>query len=256
MFAEALGTELAKFVWPAVVVLFLWLLFGTETGRAVLGGLRQVKIGQLHLELDGANASQVKARLEEVFENNRAEVRRAFREESRVRRIAELRDAVARGVLQEITGGSAFRCTVYVPDVLFEDALYCLLDYWPEGVAAGNAFSVRYGIIGRAWRLRESKAEKVVAGNQAKLMTEWGMTYQEAARHTNDRSFLAVMLAGEHSPEDAVGILFADGPPHTFRQDQCNHIEGAYQTRRLAEAVGEVVREMRRRGPELKVLER
>ena len=256
MIIGSIATEVARFAWPFVALLAVILLFRTEAGRALLGGVRQVKFGQLELELNGTNASEVKTTLEEVFRQNRAEVERAFKGESHIRQVAERRNAVARGILKKVTGSENFRCTVYVPDVLFDDALYCLLDYWPKGVAAGKAYSVRYGIIGRAWRLQTSEAERVVAGDRDKLMREWGMTDQEAAGHTEDQSFLAVLLARKETPYNAAGILFAQGPPQTFDDSQLNEIASDPETRQLADAVADVVREMRKRGPQLRVLER
>jgi hypothetical protein len=248
-------TEVALFAWPLVALIAVSFLFRSEAGRALLGGLREVKFGQLQLELGGANASKVKTTLEEVFRRNRVEVERAFNGESHVRQVAERRNAVARGILKKVTASENFRCTVYVPDVLFDHALYCLLDYWPKGPAAGKAYSVRYGIIGRAWRLQTSQAERVVAGDRDKLMREWGMTDQEAAGHTESQSFLAVLLARKETPDNPVGILFAQGPPQTFHEGQLDEIASATDTRQLADAVADVVREMRKRGPQLRVLE-
>ena len=251
----SIATEVALFAWPFVVLVAVFCLFRTETGRALLGGLRQIKFGQLHLELGGANASQVKNTLEEIFRRNRREVNRAFSEESHIRRIAELRNAVARSVLKDVVGSDDLLCTVYVQDVLFDDALYCLLDYWPKGRAAGKAYSVRYGIIGRAWRLRVSQAKSVVPGDRETLMTDWGMTDQEAAGHIQARSFLAVLLTRSQNSDDAVGILFAEGPPDTFCEDQLETVASAPETHRLADALAEVVGAMRKRGPELRVFE-
>jgi hypothetical protein len=252
----SVATEIAGIAWPFVALIALFLLFWSAAGRALLSGLRQVKFGQVQLELNGANASEVKTTLEEVFRQNRAEVERAFKSESHVRQVAERRNAVARGVVKRVASSDDFRCTVYVPDVLFDDALYCLLDYWPKGAASGKAYSVRYGIIGRAWRLQTSQAERVVAGDRDKLMREWGMTDQEAAGHTESRSFLAVLLARTDAPYNPVGILFAEGPPQTFHESQLAAIASDTETRQLADAVAEVVREMRKRGPQLRVLER
>lgn len=248
--------DVAHFAWPVVVLLLVGLLFWSKTGQALLGSIRHVTIGQVNLELDGANASEVKTRLEEVFKKNRREVERAFSSQSHVRQVTERRNAVASGVLKRVAKSEDFRCTVYVPDVLFDDALYCLLDYWPKGLAAGKAYSVRYGIIGRAWRLQTSQAESVVVSERPKLMREWAMTNQEAAGHTEDRSFLAILLARERTPYSPVGVLFADGPPKTFCEAQISEIESAAETRGLADAVSGVVREMRKRGPQLRVFER
>lgn len=250
-FTHAIGVA-----WPAVVLITVGLLLWTKAGKALLTSLRQVKFGQLQVDLGKDSPAEVKSALEDVFRRNRKAVSRQFEEVSHVHRVDELRNAVARGVLAQTARHQGFRCTVYVPDVLFDDSLYCLLDYWPKGKAAGKAYSVRYGIIGRAWRLLESQAKDVVPGDRNTLLAEWGMTDREAAGHTQARSFLAVLLTLPDVQDDPVGIVFADGDPNTFAEQDCDRVAQAPETRRLAAAVSEVVAEMRQRGPVLRVFER
>jgi hypothetical protein len=54
--ASALA-EVAGFAWPVVVLVLVCLLFFTQVGRALLGSLRQVKLGQIQLELAGLQGS-------------------------------------------------------------------------------------------------------------------------------------------------------------------------------------------------------
>jgi hypothetical protein len=57
------------------------------------------------------------------------------------------------------------RGTIHVPDIIFKEYLYQLTKYYVltengsrvEG-SPGRRFSMRFGIIGRAWRLKESIA--------------------------------------------------------------------------------------------------
>ena len=46
----------------------------------------------------------------------------------------------------------SYRATVHIEDFLFQTFLQQLFNYYPAGGRAGRAFSVRYGVIGKAWR--------------------------------------------------------------------------------------------------------
>jgi hypothetical protein len=78
---------------------------------------------------------------------------------------------------------STFRCTIHVSDILFADDLYQLLNHYPRsgGSGVGRRFSVRYGIIGRAWRLNQHQGEgDARAESKEDLVRYWGMTQEEA----------------------------------------------------------------------------
>jgi hypothetical protein len=248
--------DLTPLAWPLVVGGAVALMFATRSGRKLLGRVSRVKVGQVQLEAGGENAAEVKATLEDAFRENREKMTRQINKEVGRFRIKQHRDAVATEVLQQLAGSSGFRCTVHIPDILFDGPLYCLLDYWPKGTAAGKVYSERYGIIGRAWRLRASCAQTVVKGDRQILLSEWGMTEEEAAGHTEDRSFLAVVLKREDDPHDPVGILFADGPPDTFKQEHCAAVEQSSETQLLVDSVAKLLAVVRTFATDLKVLER
>jgi hypothetical protein len=169
-------------------------MFVTGAGRKLLGRISRFKVGQVQLEAGEENAAEVRETLEDAFRNNRQKLTRQIQKEAGRYRVKQHRDAAATHLLRPLAGHSSFRCTVYIADALFDGPLYCLLDYWPKGAAAGKVYSERYGIIGRAWRLRASCAQTVVPGDRQTLLSEWGMTEEEAAGHTEDKSFLAVVL--------------------------------------------------------------
>jgi hypothetical protein len=65
------------------------------------------------------------------------------------------------------------RSTIYVSDLLFADTLYQLLDYYPFAAGPhGRVFSTRYGIIGKAWRLRETQYTPFVSKNERELILD------------------------------------------------------------------------------------
>ena len=257
MVAIVVFHELTPLAWPLVVVIVVVLMFATRTGRKMLGRVSRLQVGQvLQLEAGGKNAAEVKGTLEEVLRDNRQRIARQIKKEAGRYRVKQHRDAVATQVLRPLAGDSPFRCTVYIADILFDGPLYCLLDYWPKGGAAGKVYSERYGIIGRAWRLQASCAQTVVPGDRHTLLSEWGMTEAEAAGHTKDQSFLAIVLKREDDPHDPLGILFADGPPHTFEPEHCAQVEGAPETRVLVESLVQLLASVRGFAIDLPILER
>jgi hypothetical protein len=104
------------------------------------------------------------------------------------------------------------RSTIYVSDLLFADTLYQLLDYYPFAPGPhGRVFSTRFGIIGKAWRLRESQYKPFVPERERDLILEWGMTYAEAPSAGHGReSFGCIVLKGKSG--DALGLLYVDSP--------------------------------------------
>src|ERR1700691_2519935 len=96
------------------------------------------------------------------------------------------------------------------------DYFYQIVDYYPtRSSAAGRRFSQRFGIVGRCFRLEESLGEGQAMADEVtperSLITEWGMTKQEAYPVTRARpSYLAVILLGIEDGEFPLGVLFID----------------------------------------------
>jgi hypothetical protein len=113
------------------------------------------------------------------------------------------------------------RCTIYIPDALFAESLYQLTDYYPVQATGGRGrtFSSRYGIIGKAWRLRESQHASSVPTDERDLILGWGMNREEAQRAGHGKqSFGCIVLKGTRSP---LGMLYFDSPlPNAFGDDK------------------------------------
>jgi hypothetical protein len=74
------------------------------------------------------------------------------------------------------------RVALYIDDPLISKSLLQLTNYWPTSDGkAGRALSVRFGIVGRAWRQQKSLADNNV-GASSGLVERWGMTKEEASR--------------------------------------------------------------------------
>lgn len=132
---------------------------------------------------------------------------------------ADVRAAGLQEALRSVVRATAlntkkgYRCTIHIPDPLYANQLYQLLDYYPKGGGAGRTFSARAGIIGLAWRnLSTEMWHQDTRITEEDLRRQWGMTATEAERRESaDRKkvFLAVAL---FDVKDAVpiGVFYFD----------------------------------------------
>lgn len=258
-FVELVG----KLAWPVVVAgLLAWLLF-SKAGRELVKGLaKRISAikgpGGLEIKLTSENAEKVKVDLEAQFAEYRSEIRRQFDALNYQHDVVRLRDEVVEKVLypSRTKDGPVpdLRCMIYVPDIVFADALYGLTDYYPTGDGAGAVYSIRFGIIGRQWRLRESFYDPEVTVDKGELMEKWGMTRAQANVKSKDRSFLVVML--RHNDVEQ-GLLFASSDRDNAFADSsiATQVEAHQCTRALARQVAHVNSGMRGRGPALRLFE-
>jgi hypothetical protein len=149
------------------------------------------------------------------------------------------------------------RCTLHVPDVLFADTLYQLVDYYPGKGGKGRRKSIRFGIIGKTWRLSESQESGDVSTKKRDLILDWGMTMEEAAAAGQGRpSFVSVLLLDENNTQ--AGIFFMDSTrPNAFTSppllDWDKIINVACETAGLTRALADLNRELREHGPLVKL---
>jgi hypothetical protein len=260
--------------WPVAIVGIVVALT-SRGGRLllepILGRIRRVQALGFGIELDAESARELKVTLEETLEGYRERARREFDRVNRVNEVPQLLADVANTVIapaieqtaaeveREVSAGSPrpsreYHCAVYVPDILLGDALYRLTDYYPRGGGRGKTYSVRFGIIGRAWRLEASQEDGDVPHDPPQLIEKWGMTDAEArvVGH-DDRAFIASILRHDDRP---VGLVYAEaGRPDAFTQGLANELASDPKAGRLAQAVAAVMHEMRALGPMLKVFE-
>lgn len=172
-----------------------------------------IKFFGAELVMTEDNARKIQKSASDTFRDYRDSVR------SEYDRLAATYDVRSR--LEEVyraAGGAAggpalrdvgtVRMTIHVPDALFDDRLYQLIDYYPGGGGRGRTFSARFGIIGIAWRARSSQLMESVPVEEMRLIKEWGMTREEAANAGQGRqSFCCVVLKDQ---ESSVGMLYID----------------------------------------------
>jgi hypothetical protein len=255
----ALGVEILDVLaWPLVVVgivLVLRTKSGSEAFARVLSPIRRVKAFNVEFELGVEQGRRIRASLEEEFGEYREEVESAFSLQAERHDVGRLCATVAHDVIGQLLPGIRdYRCTVYVPDILFKGALYRLIPYYPGGGEAGAVYSERFGIIGRTWRLLESQYEEVVPSEQRTLIEQWGMTPEEALGQEDDKSYVALLLRTKpQAPPD--GILYVEAKRGAFSEDPLEALEADQRVIELAEAVSKVMLQMRGKGPLLRLFE-
>lgn len=268
---------IAALAWPVVVLLMLYVLILTKKGQNALqhltSRLRRVKGPGFELELSEQAATQTREFTDDRFREFRTLVASEFDRQVTIFSIDEKHQRlVADHVIPVLREWGVkerdFRCTVHVPDILFTEALYQLLDYYGDAPGKrGRAFSVRFGIAGRAWRLGKPQVEGTVSAEAADLVRDWGMTWKEASGAGRGRhSFAAVPLQDEHKV--GVGILYLDSTKENAfgrlteersLDDRAERVTSAIRVgvteTGLTVALGLMMAELRKRGPLIRVFE-
>jgi hypothetical protein len=246
--------------WPLAAVVLIGVILKSHAGSTFLTGaagrISHVKGPGFELDLEPGHAQKIKVDLETEFSDYRSAIRKRFDALNHQHDVVQLRDRLAQEVLLPARRDDApLRCTIYVPDIVFADALYRLTDYYPTGDdSGGKVYSIRFGIIGRQWRLGEDRYEPKVTVNVEDLMKDWGMTRAQANSKSTDRSFLVVML--RHDDANQGLLLVSSETECPFQYDSiAESVRDDQRTRALARHVAHVNREMRKRGPSLKLFD-
>jgi len=198
--------------WPVVLLLIaLYFVFSQSAPYKVARVLKPFR----SLKLFGTEfvlSEEVGADAEQAIEIYRKKVKRQFdglveTYDVRARVEAVLDQMLA--VVKERNEPKDVRCTLHVPDILFADTLYQLMDYYPSGGGRGRTFSSRFGIIGLCWRSRENEIRGAVPTDRLELVRKWGMTHEQATASGDGRqSFLVILLRDE--TQAPVAIFYTD----------------------------------------------
>lgn len=203
------------FPWPAVVLFAL--LFPPVRRMFVAAaesvqGLRGFKVAGIEFTLDPGNARELRAKSTAVvlgdYERKANELVARYKIWPHFQRVVEK-------VIKPAAHGG-FRATLHIQDILDQQSLYQLVDYIHAGEQQGpvgthgRRNSIRFGIIGRAWRLGRSDYDPQVSTDTDQLIEKWGMTRDEAARAGRGRQSFAVILLHD-STGSCPGLIFIDG---------------------------------------------
>jgi hypothetical protein len=237
--------------WPFVVLFLVVLAIALPQGRSLLSELARnvsrIKGGGVEVELTAKRSSEVKQDLEKTISAFRKPIKQEFDRQANAEHIVEHLARIDKEVMHDalLKPEQGFRATVYVPDVLFKGLLYRLVDYYPRGGGRGKVYSMRFGIIGKTWRL-EASDHATVSPDPERLIGEWGMTRPETKRSgSSAMTFVSIVL--KDTAKIPVGVLFVESEAQdAFADDIIDRMERSDEVASLAKAVARVVRELRK----------
>ena len=118
----------------------------------------------------------------------------------------------------------------------------------------GRRLSIRFGIVGRAWRLGTSDYDPDVSTDPDELVKNWGVTHEEAKTSGQGRKSFVVFLI-RNSENHAVGVMFLDavlkdlfGTEASFKKINSQVADEAIKDG-LAKALFTVSQELRKHNP-------
>lgn len=216
----------AILTWPFAVILLIILMFGfPDRLQTIIGRIRSIRLLSSEVVLN----EQTTSAAEETFESLRKQAKQRYKNVANKtgldQQFVEMMNTRIRPLLATVLQkDQSLRSTIYIPDILFAKHLAQAVDYWPRGGGRGRAFPVYFGMIGKAWRLRESRIEGHVTTDAESLILNWGMTHEEALAKGKDReSFAAIVLKNGST---TVGILYMDcKTPSAFGEEKAAQAE-------------------------------
>jgi hypothetical protein len=250
--------------WPFAVVALALIVVASRTLRSWLVDLarriRKVSGFGVDVELTAEVSTQVRELTQDAFRAFRKRVIAEFDTQVHVQGIVEKRnrmvDAYIMPILHKHGVNYGFRCTVHVPDVLFTETLYQLLDYYPPSDGPrGRTFSVRYGIIGKAWRTGQFEIDSAIPTDPEQLIRDWGMTREEAVAGGHGRSSLASIVVHD-SDGVRVAVVYLDvkqegafGKDGASKQELADAVRTGSDAVHLTTAIASMMANLRGRSP-------
>ena len=223
---------LGAVAWPsAIVLLLIIVLIAVWLSRTIqqlfgiaISAVQKIEIAGVKLEIDTAVVDKVKKFLGGSLGKLMKEAKVQYDKMASQLLVEERLAEVVRVGLREILAQRGFatwpddlRATIHVPDIVFKDYMYQLVDYYPNAYrerTAGRRLSQRFGIVGRAWRLQQSMGRgRAVSGPDAsnQLIMYWGMQPDQADDRSHHRpATLCVMLIDAQDNNTRVGLLYID----------------------------------------------
>jgi hypothetical protein len=222
------------FPWP---ILLLIVLFSRPT-RSALGNfatnfaalpraVTAINVAGLKINLDPHKAREVLAISSEVVFTD---FERVIDHQIEMLKVWDKFEAVIDKALKPMIDQSllsphdpyTYRVTLHMPDTLEVESLYQLIEYFPPGPfpkSRGRRKSIRFGAIGKAWRLQRSEYSPTVPTEREKLIADWGMTAKEADVAGHGRqTFLAVIIVD--NARVPLGIFYMDATPPKLLGDR------------------------------------
>jgi hypothetical protein len=223
---------LAALVWPVALLvglgLLLWTRRGRFIGRQLAGRVGSIDaFGIVGLNLDHEHSALIKSGIEGLIDEYREEARERFaRLAARFELEKKLQGLAERYIQPNLIpeAQAHFRCTIYVQDLVFEEGIFQVTNYYPGfKTGAGRVIGKRFGHVGRAFRAGESRTDPNVTTDLRRLMDEFGMTFDEATPRSETRanqSFSCVMITPPSSNSPVGGIYIDASPKNAFAKPE------------------------------------
>ena len=258
--------------WPLALLLIIWSLFKSpgvpRRMKELVSNFKTLEVAGFKLE----RADEVRANVEDNIADYRQQVKdlydQVITKKNLVQKVTRLFGPNSK-ILEEINKARKsvdpnalvlrdYRCTIHVPDLLFADTFYQLLDYvpaQPNQVTRGRTWSYRFGFIGRTWRTEKSTIAGVSA-NIDDLIDEWGMTRDEANGAQDRKSFLGILIKDDDG--EAVGLFYMDSKeeeafgPKSY-QGLCDAILAILTEAKVKKDLISIERELSSKAPKISI---
>jgi hypothetical protein len=217
--------QILALVWPVVIAILILYVFTSKSALEVLkhmGSLvSKVKVPG-GLEIAFAGGAAVKNTQEEVIKGYRQQVISQYDLAANQTQVSDTVERIIKERIEPFFTGQNinrpdFRCTIHVRDILFQSSLYQLIDYLPRNSSAagkvtrGRAWSVRYGLMGRCWRLEKDQTEGSVPTGEVELIEKWGLMKNEAGGASKKQTMLCYLIRSDS--QNPLAIFYMDAEP-------------------------------------------
>jgi hypothetical protein len=210
--------------WPFVALVFGSLLLCVPgSARRLSEAFVGFKLKAWGTEMDFSQEGAKKAvkLTDEVFSDFEKSANAEYKRCVARRDISELLSSALESARQGTAGfqdlPKGFRATIHVPDIVYDETLVQLVDYWPSGGGRGRRKSVRFGMIGLSCRTKSFQSEPKLSQARRELVTKWGMTDTEALDAAARRAACACVVLKDER-DVIVGLIYYDATEVTANQ--------------------------------------
>lgn len=261
----SLADRLAEWL-PILWFLFVGLLVLAFWNTGLIPGLiqRTRRFGGfgVEFEFNEPTARQTRDTIEGHLDAIRRTIRRELEADVRAKSLQHGLKLLLEA--SQLNRHDGYRATIHIPDPLYDNSLYQLLDYHPRGVGHGRTFSGRAGLIGLVWRKDSHEEWDSTRGiSLSELIQQWGMTHREAAQRRvldKTRVMLGISLH-DRAMSRQLGVLYLDSEERDYfgstkadRDALVAELEALY-LERLADPLSALVEKAMLRSPQLSLEE-
>lgn len=233
-------------VWPLVAIVALISFFVSREIRAAVSSLisrvTNIKAGTYEVNFSVSGAQKLKRDIEQSLKEFSSQGQVEYDRAARTYTVQDYFESAMSTIIEvskqlKIPSEAGIdlktvRAAIHMEDVVFEESLYQLTNYYPKGGGQGRRFSSRYGAIGLAWREGKRQYWNMNDPNKndvVELIRRWGMTGEEANHSQNYEAGLCIILRDESKQRRGVLFLYTESIKNISAQEtsdaQSNDLE-------------------------------